>query len=151
MGTYRQKTIASLCLLLAVGVTVVCSLLLRPEPAGAASNRSRRVAFSPLWVAPNQGISFWFVNSGTRPTPPMRATFVNVLNGEVFGELPLGSEEPGRGRGDQLDNYGPGALLIAVRVTFDPPAAGQAIPDPFSANVQVWDARTPVAIIGPAR
>jgi hypothetical protein len=150
MSTYRQKTIASLCLLLAIGAVAAVMILLRPEPAGAASARSRRIAFSPLWVAPNQGISFWFVNSGTLPTPPATVSFVNILNGSLLGELSLMSEAPGRGRGDQVNNLGPGAQLIAVIVTFNQPTGGQAIPSPLAGNVQVWEGQKPVAVIGPA-
>lgn len=151
MGAYRQKTIASLCLLLAVGVIVVCSVLLRPEPAAAAGNGSRRVAFSPLWVAHNQSISFWFVNTGSRPTPHATVDFVKILNGSLFGELSVNPEAPGRGWGDQVTYDGAGAELVATFVTFDPPAAGQAIPNPLCSNVQVWDGRTPIAVIGPTR
>jgi hypothetical protein len=151
MSTSRPRIIASLCLLLAVGAFAAAAVLLRPEPAGAASTRSRRVAFSPLWVAPNQGISYWFVNSGSLPTPPATVTFVNVLNGSVFGELSLMSEAPGRGRGDQINNLGPGAQLIATFVTFNQPTGGQAIPSPLAGNVQVWDGQKPVAVIGPAQ
>ena len=150
MSAYRPRIIASLCLMLTAAAVAACAVLLRPEPAGAAGTRSRRIAFSPLWVAPNQGISFWYVNSGNLPNPPATVTFVNVLNGSVFGELSLMSEAPGRGRGDQINNPGPGAQLIATFVTFNQPAGGQAIPNPLPGNVQVWEGQKPLAVIGPA-
>jgi len=135
MGTYRQKAIASLCLLLAVGAVAACSTLMRPAPAAASGNGSRQFVFGPVVVEPTQSIFFSYFNTGTHPTPPATVVYRDFNSGAVLGTTVLPSVPPGVGAGDGIS--GEGRVYVVV-VTFGRPASGQAIPSPFPVTLQVF-------------
>jgi hypothetical protein len=137
MGTDRQRTIASLCLLLAIGAVAAGAVLLRPQPAAAAGRGSRQFIFGPVLVSTGQQLVFTYSNTGTRPTPPGTVVFINAADGTVIGApQPMLSMPPGQGSGGII----PGAdQLVRAVVTFDRPAAGQGIPSPFAGTVQIQE------------
>jgi hypothetical protein len=51
----------------------------------------------------------------------------------------------------RYSNASPRSEVASVVVTFDPPAAGQAIPDPFPGSVHVFGGGQLLGLIGPAR
>jgi hypothetical protein len=133
MSTYRPRIIASLCLLLAVGATVVCFTLLRPDPAGAAGTRQRQFVFGPVARDSTVSVSFIYHNTGTRPTPPATVEFRDAMEGTVFGSSQIPSVAPGKGA--NASGQGPDISAVVVIVRFDAPAAGQAIPNPFPGSI----------------
>jgi hypothetical protein len=135
MGTYRQKAIASLCLLLAVGAVATCSTLMRPALASASGNGSRQFIFGPVVVENNQSLFPSYFNTGTHPTPPATVVYRDFNSGEVLQTTVLPSIPPGVGTGDGIS--GEGRVYVVV-VTFGRPAAGQAIPSPFPITLQVF-------------
>jgi hypothetical protein len=133
MSTYRPRVIASLCLMLAVGAVAAVMILLRPEPADAASTRQRQFVFGSVWVNEQQFVNLTYANTGTRPTPEASVVFRNAPGGQLFSArlpsvLPGQSISAGRDVGNNE--------VLAV-LTFDPPAAGQGIPSPFPGTLQV--------------
>ena len=134
MGTYRQSTLASLCLLLAVSAVAACAVLLCPTPAGAQGNKARQLIFGPVQVTHTQSIFFGYFNSGTLPTPPATVVFRDLLSGAVEGTTVLPSVPPGVGAAGGLS--GGDKVYVAV-VTYGRPGPGQAIPKLFPCNVEV--------------
>jgi hypothetical protein len=134
MSVYRPRIIATLCLLLSVGAVAAVMILLRPAPADAAGNSSRQFLFGPVLVPPATSGNFVFVNTGTRPTPPATVVFLNAVGGEVLESKPFESMPPGGANSATV--FGPDRHVLLV-VTFDRPAAGQAIPTPFAGTLQV--------------
>lgn len=150
MRTHRPRLLVSSLLLLTAFGGFVLGTLSRPEPAGAATSRSRRFVFSPLPVLSNQDIECYYFNSGTRPTPPATLDFV-----DRFGALVAHEEQPpvapGQAGGAAYINEGANPQVVAVILTFAAPAAGQAVPDPLPANAVVFGGQTLLGVTGPAR
>src|SRR5262245_54248714 len=90
-----------------------------------------------------------FFNAGNRPTPPATLEFRYTSTGAPFGSpLTVESHAPGTGTNAGV-TCGDMAELDGM-LTFDQPVAGQAIPSPLCATVEVQDANGHVAV-DPAR
>src|SRR5262245_27497345 len=139
MSAYRQKLVASLCLLAAALLLAAGAILLRPKPAGAAHTTSLPFFFGPVAALPGDDFSFVYSNAGTRPSPPATVVFRDALTGAQLQSFPLAAVDPGKGVAvDFLQSPATGVILVAT-VTFNRPAAGQAIPSPFPGTVQIID------------
>src|SRR5262245_37440752 len=138
MDTYRPRIAASLALL-AVVLAFFAGSLLRPDPAGAARNTSLRFLFGPVAALKGDNVSFSYFNTGTRPSPPATVVFRNALTGDQLESFPLTAVDPGQGTAvDFFQSPATGVILVAI-VTFNRPAADQAIPRPFPGTVQIVD------------
>jgi len=148
VSTSRPRVIASSLLLFSALVGFVLGALSRPRPAYAAGNRQLQFVFGPVQVTNTQSVFFSYFNTATLPTPPATAIYRDLLSGAVLGTTRLASVPPGVGTAGGI---GGGDKVYMVVVTFDRPAAGQAIPKPCVCNVEVVNQTTSevTAILSP--
>ncbi len=149
MEIYRRKALASLCLLLAVGAAASFFLLLRPDPAEAATNRQRQFVFGPVGVASGQTVALTCLNSGARPTPPAQFALRRLFDSTPFYTQLFTSTAPGAGTGSS-NAIGTGAIVVGF-LTFGSPVAGQSIPNPLPATIYILEAGKVQTVLGPAR
>lgn len=128
-------------------LTLTAGALLHPTPARAAASKQRQFVFGPVFT--KTGGKLVYFNAGTKTIPGATIISRNLLTGQVFHNTVIAETTPNSGR--EFDHTSVDPVLMVTTVTFNAPAAGQALPAPFAATLTFTGQNDEEVVVGPAR
>jgi hypothetical protein len=134
-----------LIVLLTAALTLTAGALLRPTPARAAASKQRQYVFGPVFT--KAGGSLVYFNAGTKTIPGATIISRDVLTGTIFHNTTIAETTPNTAR--SIDHASAEPVVMVTVVTFNAPAAGQALPAPFAANLLVTGQGGEEVVVGP--
>ena len=132
MPTIRRRAGLVASLALAFWITAI---LLRPLPVHSAPSKPAVFVFGPVFVPMDADVAVVVTNTGSRPTPLGHIVISQAINGSTLISEDVLALAPGHGSSVSF-NAAQSVEATAV-LTFDAPAAGQAVPKPLAATLQV--------------
>lgn len=132
--------------LLTAAITLTAGALLRPIPARAAASKQRQYVFGPVFT--KAGGKLVYFNPSAKTIPGATVISRNLLTGQVFHNSVIAETTPNTGR--EFDHTSVDPVLMVTTVTFNAPAAGQALPAPFACTLTFAGQNDEEVVVGPA-